>query len=144
MATPEEFAAACKDAARNTRRLPKDLRRALGQRVRPDITDPLAARIGAGFTGPHAVVLRAGTKARTAATPDIVVGGTRPRLSGGGGPRDVIFGDEFGGGRRVTKGRRSTRQFDKRPNVFPTLARNVEWTLDRYAEIVDDVLEETI
>jgi hypothetical protein len=107
--------------------------------VRPDITEPLAHDIASAAAGPHARVLSAGVKARTSATPDIVVGGTRPKLSGGAGPRDVVFGDEFGGGKS-----KRTRQFrrTRSPFVFRTLGRRTEWTLDQYGQIVDDVLEE--
>lgn len=151
MATPEDFARSCREAARNTRRLPKDLRDALKARTRPEVTEPLAQDIGAAATGPHRAILTAGTKARTSATPDIVIGGTRPKLSGGAGPRDVVAGDEFGGSSRrgavrastraKAHTRRTTRQFTRRPFVFRTLAQRAPWVLDRYADIVDDVLE---
>lgn len=152
MATPEEFARSCREAARNTRRLPKDLKDALKARTRPEVTEPLAKDIGAAATGPHRAILTAGTKARTSTTPDIVIGGTRPRLSGGAGPRDVVAGDEFGGSNRrgavrsssraKAHTRRTTRQFTRRPFVFRTLSRRAAWVLDRYADIVDDVLED--
>lgn len=152
MASPDEFARSCREAARNTRRLPKDLRDALKARTRPEVTEPLAADIASAATGPHRAILAAGTKARTSATPDIVIGGTRPRLSGGAGPRDVAAGDEFGGSDRTgavrsssrakAHRRRTTRQFVRRPFVFRTLGRRAAWVLDRYADIVDDVLED--
>ena len=154
MATPEDFAQSCREAARNTRRLPKDLRDALRTRTRPEVTEPLAHDIAAAVTGAHARVLSSAVKPRTSATPDLVVGGTRPKLSGGGGPRDVVFGDEFGGGNRRgtvratararSHTRRVTRQFKKGPFVFRTLARRVDWVLDRYADIVDDVLKDVV
>jgi hypothetical protein len=39
---------------------------------------------------------------------------------------------------------RSTRQFvrNRAPFAFPTIRANVDWALDRFAGIVDDVLEE--
>lgn len=152
MASPEDFARTCREAARNTRRLPADLKNALKARTRPEVTEPLADTIANAATGSHARALAAGVKARTGTTPDIVIGGTRPKLSGGAGPRDLVFGDEFGGSNRrgSVKGsararahtRRTTRQFTRRPFVFRTLAGRVPWVLDRYAEIVDDVLED--
>lgn len=117
---------------------------------------PLAAKIGAAATGPWAKVLGPGTKARAGADPQIVVGGTRPRLSGGAGPRDVVFGTEFGGGKRTTAvpsrpGRRgyrraSTNQFssNKRPFVYPTIGREIEWVLDTFADITLGVLDKAV
>ena len=152
MATPEEFARSCREAARNTRRLPKDLKDALKARTRPEVTEPLAHVIASAASGSQAAVLSAGVKARTSATPDIVIGGTRPKVSGGAGPRDLVFGNEFGGSNRLGRVRASsrarahtrhtTRQFTRRPFVFRTVAARVEWVLDRYAGIVDDVLED--
>lgn len=154
MATPEDFARACREAARNTRRLPKDLKDALKSRTRPEVTEPLSAVIAHAATGSHAAVLSAGVKARTSTTPDIVVGGTRPRSSGGAGPRDLIYGTEFGGSNRRgsvrtssrarAHTRRTTRQFTRRPFVFRTIADRAGWVLDRYAGIVDDVLDKVL
>ena len=140
MATPAEFSQACREAARSARRLPTELRRALAKRTRPEVTQPEAGRISSAATGPHRRVLSAGVKARTSATPEIVVGGMRPKLSGGAGPRDVVFGNEFGPGRT-----KRTRQFKtKRAFVYPTLARDTPEILEGYARIVDDVLTEEL
>lgn len=153
MATPDEFAQACRQTSRQLRRLPKDLRRELGQRVKPEVAEPLAQAIGAAFTGPHAARLSAGTKARVAGDPQVVVGGARRVFSGGASVRNVVFGDEFGHGDRVTAvparaGRRgyrrhTTRQFPRsgRRAVFGTVARRLEDTFDRWSSIVDDVLK---
>ena len=154
MPGPEEFAAVCRERARQVRRLPADVKRALSARVRPEVVEPVAADMRAAATGPHAALLAAGVKPRTGATPELVIGGARPRISGGASPRDVVFGDEFGGGSRVTEvparqGRRAyrrhtTRQFKRRPFAFPTIARDLEKILDGYATIVTDTLEETL
>ena len=152
--TPEEFAAVCRERARQVRRLPADVKRALSARVRPEVVEPVAADMRRAVTGPHAALLTNAIKPRTGATPELVIGGARPRLSGGASPRDVVFGDEFGGGSRTTDvparpGRRgyrrhTTRQFKRRPFAFPTLARNVDKVLDTYADIVTDTLEEAL
>ncbi|CCH79086.1 hypothetical protein BN12_40056 [Nostocoides japonicum T1-X7] len=156
MATPEEFAAECGAAARGLRRVPSALRRALAAEVKTEVAVPLAAKVAGAAAGPWARVLSAGVKARASADPQIVVGGASPRLSGGAGPRQVVFGTEFGGGKRITtvhrtdrhRGyfRRSTRQFGthQRPFVFKTVSNNMDWVLDRYADIVTDVLDEGV
>lgn len=153
MASPDEFAQAAREAGKNVRRLPKDLRDALRTRTRPEVTEPLAGTVASAAAGPHAATLSAGVKARTDAVPVISIGGTRPKVSGGAGPRDLVYGNEFGGSSRkgsVSAGRRArsytrrtTRQFaHRRPFVFRTIAQRVPWVLDRYADIVGDVLED--
>lgn len=156
MSTPDEFAAECEAAAKALRRLPKDVRRALASEVKSDVAEPLSRKIAAAAVGPWNRVLRAGTKARSAADPQIVVGGMRPKLSGGGGPRSVVYGTEFGGGKRRTAvpskpgrrgySRRSTAQFARhhQPFVFKTIGTNIGWVLDRYADIVDEVIDREI
>jgi hypothetical protein len=101
-------------------------------------------------------VLAAGVKARAGADPTIVVGGLRPKLSGGAGPRQVIFGAEFGGGKRLSavpagRGRRGYRRYTtaqfrahQTPFVFPTIADNIPWALDTWADLTLDVLEQAI
>lgn len=156
MASTDEFVAECRDTARNLRRVPADLRRALSSEVKEEVAVPLARKISGAATGPWAPVLAAGTKARAGAEPTIVVGGTRPRLSGGAGPRLVVYGTEFGGGKRLTavprKGSRqgyrrySTNQFrrNRRPFVFPTIGRNLDWVLDSFADITLRVLDKAV
>lgn len=145
-----DFGSECREAARNLRRVDRDLRRDLAGQVKDRVAVPLAGRVASAATGPWSRVLAAGTKARAAADPTLVVGGTRPRLSGGAGPRDVVFGAEFGGGRRLTavprsarrRGYRrySTNQFrrNQAPFVFPTIRREMDGILDTYADIVTD------
>lgn len=152
MATTDEFAQECRQAARSIRRLPADLRRALGQRVKPEVADPLAAEVRTAWTGPHAAALSAGTKTRVSGDPQLVVGGSRRVVSGGANVRQLAFGDEFGGGSRVGQvagtsrrrahRRRTTRQFPRtgQAAVFGTVSRRVESTFDRWTKIVDDVL----
>jgi hypothetical protein len=147
MATPDDFAAACRSASRGLRQVPSDLRRELSTVTKDQVAVPLAGRIAKAATGPHAAILAAGTKARAGADPTIVVGGMRPKLSGGAGPRDVVFGDEFGGGKRlgaVPRGKRSrahrrhtTNQFRgaAKPFVFPTIGANIPWVLDTFADV---------
>ena len=156
MATGTEFATACKDASRQMRRLPAELRRALANRVRDDVAEPLAADIRAAWRGPYAVVLSAATKARVQTDPQVVIGGARPRLGGGAGPRDLVYGAEWGGGRRVKaiparagrRGhrRRTTRQFTGQGQhaVYGTIARTLEATLDRWADAVEDIISKAM
>lgn len=151
MADLDGFARECKVASRQLRRLPKDLRRELGSAVKIEVAEPLADRIGAAWRGPHARALQVQTKARAAADPQVVVGGTRRVVSGGASARQLVYGNEFGGGKRVTaipstarrRGhrRRTTRQFARpHPAVFPTISRSGQWVLDQFAKIVDEVL----
>lgn len=153
----DRFAAECEATARNLRRIPKDLRRQIAAQSKEVIATPLAARVGATFTGPWARVLAPAAKPRTAADPTIVVGGGRKALTGGGSPRDVVFGSQFGGGTKITRapargGRkpsrgyrlRSTRQFLKhsKQTVYPTIVDELPAVLEGFATITDDVLKE--
>lgn len=149
----DDFSVACKAASRDLRRLPTELRRTLAQRVRPVVADPLAEDIRGSYHGPYANALRAQTKTRVSGDPKIVVGGARKVVSGGASARDLVFGDQFGGGRKVAEvtrrtrtgttryRRHTTRQFAKpRPSIFPTIGRTMDRTLDRFASIVEEVL----
>ena len=156
MASLDDFTAECELAAKNLRRVPRDLRRALSSDVKTKVASRRAQKIGAAATGPWAPVLAAGTKARAAADPQIVVGGLRPKLSGGAGPRQVVFGTEFGGGKRISRVARSakrsgyrrysTNQFrnNKRPFVFPTIGKNLDWVLDEFADITMTTLDKAV
>lgn len=151
----DEFAAECRHAARGLRRLPKDLRRDVAREVKDRIAEPLAGHVGRAFVGPYARVLQAATKARAQADPQIVVGGARPRLRNGATPRDLVFGNEYGGGRKVAviprgnghKGYRrlSTMQFvPARPSIMETVADHTPEALDEFADIVLERLEEAV
>ena len=156
MASTDDFIAECELAAKNLRRVPKDLRRDLSSQMKEKVAVPLAGKVSGAATGPWAAVLAAGTKARAGADPTIVVGGQRPRLSGGAGPRAVIFGTEFGGGKRISKvaktakhrgyRRYSTNQFraHHKPFVFPTINRNIPWVLDQFADVTMTTLEKAV
>ena len=150
----DAFAQECAAAAKGLRRVPAELRRALATEVKAAVADPLAGRVKAAAAGPWARVLAAGTKSRAGADPTILVGGSSPRASGGAGPRALVYGTEFGGGKRLTavpgrKGRRgyrrySTNQFraNHRPFVFPTIEANMPKVLDAFAGIVSGVLDD--
>lgn len=156
MATPDAFARECREAARGLRRVPADLRRDIAAQSRDKVAAPLAGKIARAAVGPHADILAAGTKARAAADPTIVVGGLRPKLSGGAGPRQVVFGDEFGGGKRLSAvparpGQRAHRRYTTnqfrgaaRPFVFPTVRREVPWVLDTFADIAMTTLDKAV
>lgn len=64
----------------------------------------------------------------------------------------MVFGTEFGGGkkvraiartpRRAGHRRRTTQQFvTARPFIYPAISRNYGWALDRFADVVFKVLE---
>lgn len=144
--------------ARDLRRAPKAVRDEVKRESRTRIAEPLAAKIksAAASTGPWAAVLVAGTKTRAGAEPVIVVGGKTPRLSGGAGPRHVVFGTEWGGGKRLSvvarsnraRGHRrySTNQFrrHKHPFIFPTVARNYDAIVEAYADIVVRAIDKEV
>jgi len=156
VASTDDFAQGCRDASRNLRRVDKELRRALSSESKDKVAVPLAAKVASAARGPWARVLAAGTKARAGADPTIVIGGMRPRTSGGAGPRALVYGTEFGGGTRVTaltatsrrRGHRrhTTAQFrrNSHPYVFSTVADNVPWVLDTFADIAMTTLEKEV
>lgn len=78
-------------------------------RVTPEIAEPLAEDIAGAYTGPWAQPLAGATKARRLADPTIIVGGTRRVVSGGASPRQLVYGNEWGGGARVTTVHRERR-----------------------------------
>jgi hypothetical protein len=71
---------------------------------------------------------------------------------GGGAPRDLVYGDEWGGGRRVKaiparpgrRGhrRRTTQQFPTSGQhaVYGTIARTLDKSLERWADAVDRIV----
>lgn len=152
MATGSEFATACKTAARQMRRLPAELRRALANEVRDAVAEPLAADIRGAWRGPYAPVLAAGTKARVQTDPQVIIGGSRRVVRGGASVRDLVYGEEWGGGRRVKaiparpgrRGhrRRTTRQFAGQGQhaVYGTVARTMERSLERWADVVERIV----
>lgn len=153
--TPEEFAQECRASSRQLRRLPAEVRKALAGRVRDEVARPLADDItAAARTGSiYAQRLSGSVKVRASGDPTITVGGARRIVSGGGKARDLVWGTNFGGGKRTTavpsKGgrrgyrRRSTEQFRRRePFVFGTVGRRLEATFERWADIVIETIGE--
>lgn len=152
--TPDEFARECDDAAKAVRRLPRDLRRAFAQRTRDEVAEPLAARMRASGGGVYGRRVSATAKARSQADPTIVVGGARRVASGGASARDLLWGNEFGGGKKVRalvgnarrRGhrRRTTQQFvrNQSPFLYNTLSRSWDWALDKWATIADETINE--
>lgn len=136
------------------RRLPRELRRTLANRVRDEVAEPLAADIRSAWSGPYAGRLSAATKARVQTDPQIVVGGARRSFSGGASARDVVFGSEFGGGRKVKAiprtarraghRRRTTQQFPRAGQhaVYGTIHRTLDRVFDRWVDVVDETIEE--
>lgn len=155
MSDLEEFGQECKEVARKMRRIPSELRRALASEVKDEVATPLASKIAASTSGPWASELASAVKARKLTDPTIVIGGSKKLVSHGASARDLVFGTEFGGGKRITavprnekhRGyrRRSTNQFvPDHPFVYSTIAKNGEWIMDRFAEIVIRVLEKGV
>lgn len=153
MSNMKDFAEECDYVAKQLRRIPKDLRRALASEVKQEVAIPLAAKIAGASSGPYGPALSGQVKARASADPQIVIGGSRKIVSGGANARQLVYGTEFGGGRRRTavprtakhKGysRESTNQFvPAHPFVFPTIGKNGEWVLDQFSDIVLKVLDE--
>lgn len=144
------------DLARDLRTAPKAIRDAIKRESRDAIAEPLAGKIRAAASGPWAKVLVPGVKTRAGSGAEavIVIGGARPKLSGGAGPRQVVYGTEFGGGKRLSitprtakhRGYRrySTAQFrrNRREFIFPTLGHNADAVSHAYADIVLDALYE--
>lgn len=156
MATPDEFERACRDTSRQLRRVPAELRRELAAEVSARVAEPLAARIASRWAGPYAAVLSAATRSRKGADPVIVVGGRRRVVRGGAAASQLVYGAEFGGGKRKTRttrrtrngGRsttydlRSTQQFAQRsPAIIPTLRADAPAAIDRWADVVLEVLD---
>lgn len=90
------------DASRALRRLPSAIKRQVKLDVREEVAEPLAARVKAAPTGPYARVISAGVKTKADVVPRIAVGGKRKAVSGGARVVDLVYGDEFGGGKRET------------------------------------------
>ncbi|MBD3782445.1 MAG: hypothetical protein IE926_05725 [Micrococcales bacterium] len=151
-----EFVTACREASRQLRRLPVEVRRELRTRVRAEVADPIAQDVRGAGRSVYARRVAPTARVRSAADPTIVVGGSRRVASGGATGRNLVFGAHFGGGRRTTavpatsrhRGyrRRSTRQFagQRDPFVFGTVNRNLDRYLERWAGIIDDVVERVI
>jgi hypothetical protein len=153
MSTPEEFARECAAAAKALRRIPRELRKSLAAEVKDEIAVPLAAKIGGAARGPYGPALSGSVKARAAADPQIVIGGSKKIVSGGASARQLIYGTEFGGGKRMTavpatsrhKGykKASTNQFRvAHPFVFPTVEANAEWVLEEFADITLKIINQ--
>lgn len=149
------FAAECQHVARLLRRVPRDLRRDLARGVQEQVARPLAARISAAASGPYGPALSGAVKARAQADPTIVIGGARRVVSGGASARDLVYGVEFGGGKKVRAVARTARHEGYRrhttnqfriphPFVFDTIGRSMDWVLDAFAELVIRVLERDI
>ena len=155
MSDIKDFAEECDFVAKQLRRLPSDVRRALASEVKTAVALPLAGKIGSAARGPYGAALSGSVKARAAADPTIVIGGSRKVVSGGANARQLIYGTEFGGGKRITRvpttpkragyRRRSTNQFvPAYPFVFPTVGKNMDWVLDTYADIVLKTLDKGV
>lgn len=105
----------------------------------------LDAAVVAAWSGPYAVALAAGTAVETSPDLAVVTGGSAGHLSGGATAGDLVFGVEYGGGRRVAPvrpgrrarahQRRTTAQFH---GQTLTQARAVEGAADRAGDALAD------
>lgn len=150
MGTPAEFQAECKAIARVLRRLPPQLRRDLAADVRDQVAEPLAVAMRGALSGPYASALQGAVKTRVSADPQIVVGGARRVVSGGARQRQLIYGVEFGGGKKVARvpaggkvrrhvgyRRKSTNQFvPAHPFIFSTVSEHGSRMLEAWADVV--------
>lgn len=151
---PDEFARECREVSRALRRLPREVRTALRDRVRPEVAEPMASDVRAAGTSVWARRVAATTRTGAGADPRIVVGSAKRVTTGGATARDLVFGINFPAGTKIKAvpakaGRRghrrhSTRQFVGRrdPFVFSTIGRNVGEYLERWADIVADTVAE--
>lgn len=155
MSDIESFADECEFVAKQLRRIPRDVRRALASEVKTKVAVPLAGKVGSAARGSYGPALSGSVKARASADPVIVIGGSRKIVSGGANARQLIYGTEFGGGKRTTaiprnakhRGyrRKTTNQFvPATPFVFPTVAHETPWVLDQFADIVLKTLDEGV
>lgn len=155
----DAFEASCRETARQLRRLPRETRQAIAARATDEVARPVAAKVAGRHRGPWAAELAAGTKARKAADPTINVGGARPVVSGGASVRQLVYGNEWGGDKRVTRTTRrtrnggrsttyrhkSTRQFaTPHPSIINTLRGETGFMLDAFAGIVLDVFDQVV
>lgn len=150
----DPFAQACAQAARQLRRVPGDLRRDLGRHVRDEVARPAAAAVNtaARSAGPYGRALATAARPRAGADPAVVVGGRRPLVSGGATGRDLVYGANFGGGKRTTVVHRAgarpyrartTMQFTRpRPWIYPALARSADDLFTAWAAALDPYLQE--
>lgn len=158
MADP--FAVACKQAARQLRRIPNDLRHDVKQHVRTEVAEPLARAVASAASGamPYGPSAQPVVKARLDFEPVVVIP-ARPRArttEGRATVGNVVFGQEFGGGGRVRPVERTkpsggtvifrrdvTAQFQThRPFIYVTLRRNAASALEAWATVLDPFLEE--
>ena len=155
----EDFERSCRDTSRQLRRLPSELRKAIAADAQTRVADPVVADLRGRWAGPWARQLAAGTKSRKAADPTLVIGGARRVVSGGASVRQLVYGAEWGGGKRVTPTRRttrnggratayrlrSTRQFLRpTPALVPTLRDNAGRMLTAWAELVLDTFDKVV
>lgn len=89
-------------ASRALRQLPAAIKRQLKVDVRQEVAEPLAGRIKAAPQGPYAAVISSTVKTKVDTVPRIAIGSARRAVSGGASVRELVYGTEFGGGKRIT------------------------------------------
>lgn len=148
----DALARSADETARALRRLPTEVRRAMSQRMKPEVAEPLAARVRSAGSSVYGRRVAATAKARAGANPTVVVGGTQRVVSGGGTGRQIVFGAMFGGGSRIaiirsrrarTHLRHTTRQFAGERDAFvPRAVRDgAAEALTNFATIANDTID---
>lgn len=132
------FERSCRDLSRQLRVVPGQVEAAIEREAPARAADPVARRVAARWSGPWAGVLAAATKAIQGNPTGVVVGGTSPVVSGGASVNDLVWGNEYGGGRRP-----ATQQFVPRhPAIVTTIEGAVSELEDAYADLAADAIEE--
>lgn len=145
------FTAACRTLSRELQSLPAAVRAALPEQMMSDVARPLAETIARKWTGPHAAALAASTQARYVRDDVEVFAGGRARLlSGGATGRDLVWGNEFGGGNRVKsmtspRGKRfrrhTTRQFGGGTDtLLGTADASIDWMLEQTSRAAETII----
>lgn len=149
------FTAACRTLSRDLQSLPAAVRAALPEQMMNDVARPLAETIARKWTGPHAAALAAATQARYVRDDLEVFAGGRTRLiSGGATGRDLVWGNEFGGGNRVksmtsSRGksyrRHTTRQFGGGSDtLLGTADAALDWMLEQTARAAGTIIDKVL
>lgn len=164
MAVRDPFDGACRDAAKGLRRLPSEVRKALGRDVKTKVADPLAGAVRSAYAGQGRVggALVQAVKTRVNVEPVISVGGAKQLVSGGASGRQLVYGHEFGSGtppqraerlarrnhhgtgRRGSRTRGTTAQFAGPGHnaIFGTFAKEANTTFDNWLNVIDPVLQD--
>jgi len=152
----DAFERAAKDAARQLRKMPKELRKEMGRHVQQRVAVPLAGYVADAARGatPWGVKIAPVVKARLQGDPTIAIGAARKVFSGGASVNQVVYGANWGGGRRRKATARrlggnpytrsSTAQFIRGSSefIYSTFRAKAEWALNEWVQVLDPYLTE--